>query len=235
MPALAGILPRNDAIAAEHRHFFLKVYLWMAAGLLVSAALAYWVYVTPSAARAILENRLAFDALLLGEFIAVIVLAAGKNSLSLPAMQALFIGYCALTGLTLSVVLFRFTTQSVLTTFCVTAGMFALVGAYGGLTDHDLSSWGHVLLSGLLGLILASLSNLWLHSPMIDWLVTYSGIVIFTALIAYDTNKIKALDLSGTVDGGEQQEREAIEGALDLYLDFINLFLKLLSAAGKRK
>ncbi len=229
------LLPQNDGIALEHRHFFMKVYRWMSIGLVLSAAAAWWVYRTPEAARAIIHDELHFMGLLGIELLLVFVLAAAKDKLSLGATMFFFMTYCVTTGLTLSVVLFVYTATSVVTTFCVTAGMFGVMSAYGYFTDHDLASWGHVLLSGLLGLILASFANFWLRSAAIDWIVTLSGIVIFTGLIAYDTNKLRALDLTGTIDGSEQQEREAIDGALDLYLDFVNLFLKLLRVLGRKK
>ena len=133
-----------------------------------------------------------------------------------------------------SVVYLVYTAQSIASTFFLTGGLFGIMCAYGYMTKTDLTTIGNLCFMALIGLILASVVNIWLHSPAIMWATTYIGILIFTGLTAYDSQKIKAM-YDAASDGTEIETKSAILGALALYLDFINLFLSLLRAFGRRR
>jgi FtsH-binding integral membrane protein len=145
-----------------------------------------------------------------------------------------FVGYSALTGLTLSVIFLVYTAESLATTFFVTAGTFGLMSAYGYVTKRDLTGLGSFLMMGLIGMVLASVVNMFFNNSTVYWITTYIGILIFVGLTAYDTQKIKQMSALG-LEGGEMEQKGAIMGALRLYLDFINLFLLLLRLMGNRK
>jgi uncharacterized protein len=230
-----SILPMNSTISAESRNFFRLVYTWMFVGLLVSGVTAFLVYSTPDLAKAIIENQVVFIGLLILELILVFVLARNMNSFSVSMAIFLFLLYCFVSGLTFSVIFFAYQMSSITTIFFVTAAVFIIMAVYGYTTDHDLTSFGHVLIFGLLGLILTSVVNLFLHSPVVDWISSVAGVFIFTGLIAYDNQKLKKLDEAGIAQGSPQEFKLAIYGALDLYLDFVNLFLELLRLFGKRR
>jgi FtsH-binding integral membrane protein len=142
----------------------------------------------------------------------------------------LFIGYSALNGLTLSVIFLVYTADSIASTFFVTAAMFAAMSAYGAMTRKDLTSWGSFLFMGLIGIVIASIVNIFMKSDGVSWVVSAIGVIVFTGLTAYDTWKIKALAAAG-----QEGRKPAILGALTLYLDFINLFLMLLRFMGGRR
>ena len=147
----------------------------------------------------------------------------------------LFNIYAILTGFTLSVIFLAFTAESIATVFYITAGTFAGVSLYGYTTKKDLSSIGSYLMMGLIGLIIASVVNWFLHSEMLYWIVSYAGVAIFVGLTAYDTQKIKKMVQAYGCDDMEMTNKVALIGALELYLDFINLLLYLLRIFGKRK
>lgn len=225
----------NTDITKEQRNFFRLVYTWMFFGLALSGVTAVFTAFNPDMAQGILGDRLVFDGLLVAEILLVVVLAANMKKLPVGWAVALFLLYCVTSGLTLSVIFFVYALNSIISLFFVTSLVFFLMSLYGFFTDHDLTSWGHVLLFGLLGIILVSLVNLFLNSTAVEWAVNVAGVLIFTGLIAYDTQKLKALDEAGTVEGSDEEIKLSIYGALDLYLDFINLFLKLLALFGKRR
>jgi FtsH-binding integral membrane protein len=145
-----------------------------------------------------------------------------------------FILYSVLNGLTLSIIFLIYTTGSIASTFFVTAGTFAVMSAYGYLTKSDLSKWGNILFMGLIGIIIASIVNYFMQSETLYAIITYIGVLIFVALTAYDTQKIKTMNIIGN-EGTDEDKKEAIMGALTLYLDFINLFLYLLRLLGRRR
>jgi FtsH-binding integral membrane protein len=145
-----------------------------------------------------------------------------------------FIIYSIVSGLTLSVIFLVYTIASIIATFFITAGVFGAMSAYGYFTKRDLTTMGNLLIMALLGLIIASVVNLFYFNSLLDWVITYAGVVIFVGLTAYDTQKIKNGNIIGNA-GTDEDKKEAIMGALTLYLDFINLFLKLLRIFGKKK
>jgi uncharacterized protein len=221
-------------VAAETAAFMRKVYAFMAAGLLATGLTALFVASSPTAIRLILGNRMVFYGLLLAELGMVWGFSAIARRTSAVGAGALFFVYAIVNGLTLSVIFLLYTASSIASTFFVTAGTFGCMSLYGLVTRRDLTSVGNFMMMGLIGLIIASIVNLFLQSPMIYWLTTCMGVLIFVGLTAYDTQKIKQLNVIGNA-GTDDDHKEAIHGALVLYLDFINLFLFLLRILGRRR
>jgi FtsH-binding integral membrane protein len=215
----------------RERSLFQHVYAWMAVGLGVTGFVAYGAYAT-----GLIEALLPFMlVLVLAELGVVIGLSFGLSRMSAAIATAAFVGYALLNGLTLSTIFLVYTQSSIASTFFVTAATFGCMSMYGYTTQRDLTSLRSFLFMGLIGLIVASLVNLFLQSGPLYWILTYAGVAIFMGLTAYDTQKIKELS---RVMGGQDNEsfqKVAIMGALRLYLDFVNLFLYLLRLFGKRR
>ncbi len=209
-----------------------KVYVWMCTALLITAATAYVVSGSEALLSLIFSSKISFYALLLGQLALVWYLTASIQKLTLNTASILFVIYSFLTGVTLSSIFVVYTSASITSTFVVTAATFGAMSLYGYYTKRDLTSWGNLLFMALLGLIIASVVNLFMNSEMLYWITTYAGVLIFVGLTAYDTQKIKALV---SVEDTEQTQKLAIIGALSLYLDFINLFLYLLRFLGRKK
>lgn len=214
--------------------FFQKVYTWMCAGLVISGITAYMVANNQAWAEFFLANQVTFIVTLLVELGLVIWLSAGIKKMSAQTAVFSFLLYSFTSGLTLSVIFLAYTAESINTTFFITAGMFGVISLYGYATKADLSRTGQIAFMGLIGLIIASIVNMFMNNPQVDYIISIVGVLIFTALTAYDTQKIKQFAL-GVEQGSEQESKAAIIGALTLYLDFINLFLYLLRFFGKRK
>ncbi len=175
-----------------------------------------------------------FFGLIIAELGLVMTLSAAIGRLQATTATLMFFAYSALNGLTLSAIFIAYTSASIANTFFVTAGTFGAMSLYGYATKRDLTSWGSFLFMGLIGVIIASVVNIFLRSEMIYWVVTYAGVIVFVGLTAYDTQQIKAMALQGF--GDEESERKgAVIGALRLYLDFVNLFLMLLNIFGRRR
>jgi FtsH-binding integral membrane protein len=155
------------------------------------------------------------------------------DRLSVGAAQALFWAYAALVGLSLSVIFLVFTGQSITRVFFITAASFGALSLYGYTTKRDLSGFGTFLFMGLIGVIIASLVNIWLASSMLQWIVSVAGVLVFAGLTAYDTQQIKEMYYVG--DDGTVAGRKSVMGALRLYLDFINMFMLLLQLFGNRQ
>ena len=206
----------------------------MGFALLVTGAVAMYVAGSESLVRTIATNRLLFFGLIIGELMLVMYLATAVQKMSVQAAAAVFIGYAALNGVTFSLIFVIYTAESIASTFFITAGTFAVMSIYGYFTKRDLTGIGQLCMMGLFGFIIASVVNFFFRSPTIYWATTYIGILIFIGLIAYDTQKIKKMNILGN-EGTDEDKKEAIMGALTLYLDFINLFLLLLRLFGRRK
>ena len=233
IPSIYNTQPAE--IQAEiQRSFILRVYGWMAFGLLITAAAALVTISVPGFLAAIATNRFLFLGLIVGEFALVVVLSAAVRRLSPFAAGLLFSGYALLNGVTLSILVLIYTQSSIALTFGITACTFGIMTLFGYTTQRDLTKLGSLLIMGLVGLILSSLVNIILQSSAIYWVTTYLGILIFVGLVAYDTQKLKKMSLSLGEDG-ELMQKASITGALALYLDFINLFLLLLRILGRRK
>lgn len=224
------IKPISDSAVSD---FMTKVYSWMAGALSLSALVAWQAAGSEAFMGYLIERPWLFYGILIAELILVVVLASRITHMSLTAAIIAFLAYSILTGLSLSTIFLVYTSASIAKTFIVAAGMFGVTGLYGYTTKRDLSAWGSFLVMSLIGIIIASVVNLFLHSPMIEWMVTYGGIIIFVGLAAWDTQKLKAIGSMGYQ--GDALGKAAIMGALSLYLDFINLFLLLLRAMGNRR
>jgi uncharacterized protein len=224
----------EEQISAEQQRFIVKVYAWMALALVVTGITAMTVASSPEATKLVLGSKAGFMILLLAEFLMVAALVGWVMKMSSSTATAIFLGYAILNGLTISVIFLLFTAESIASTFFITAGTFAIMSAFGYFTKTDLTGLGNMLIMALIGLIIASVINLYYQNETLDWITTYAGILIFVGLIAYDTQKIKKINVIGN-EGTEADKKEAIIGALSLYLDFINLFLRLLRLLGKRK
>ncbi len=219
---------RTQAINAVLR----GVYNWMALGLGVTSAVAYFVASTPALIEAIFYNRLLFWGLIIGELALVFTISARIRTLAPSTAAGLFLLYSALNGATLSLVLLAYTAASVVQAFVVCTAMFTAMSIYGYTTKRDLSSWGSFLFMGLIGLIIASLVNMFLGSPGLEFAISVIGVLVFTGLTAYDTKLIKEMSVTIGAQGEYAAGRVKIFGALKLYLDFINLFLFLLRFMG---
>ena len=215
-------------------NFISKVYLWMSFGLFLSAAASFWLLAQPDLLKLVFTNSLLFIGIIVAEFALVIWLSAAALKMSPGLATGLFCAYSFLNGITLTSVLLVYTGVSVLSTFAITATTFLFFSVYGATTKKDLTSIGGLAMMGLIGVIIASLVNLFLKSPTLVWITTFVGIAVFLGLIAYDTQKLKALHAMG-FESEEMKKKLSILGALTLYLDFINLFLLLLRLFGRRR
>lgn len=225
---------RGEAAQVRLNTFLRNVYGWMAAALALTGFVALAVTRMPGLQRAIFGNPVIFFGLIIGEVVLVMVLAARVQRMSAATATAVFIGYSALNGLTLSMVFLAYTSASVAQAFFVTAGVFGVMTIYGFVTKTDLSRLGNILGMALIGFIIATVVNIFLRSEGLYWIITYAGVLIFTGLVAYDTQQIKKMALAGAGDD-ESGQKLAIMGALKLYLDFINLFLLLLRILGRQR
>ena len=220
--------------AAIQNTFLIHVYNWMVLGLATTAIISLMVTSNQALTNAIYGNGAIFFGLIILELALVVGLSAAINRISASTATLLFFAYSALNGLTLSVIFLAYTQASVASTFFITAATFGALSIYGYTTKSDLTSWGSFLFMGLIGIILASVANIFIHNQALYWIVTYGGIIIFVGLTAYDTQKLKRMALGDF--GNEEMERKAsVIGALRLYLDFINLFLFFLRLTGRRR
>jgi FtsH-binding integral membrane protein len=220
------------SIEAEQARFITKVYGWMSIGLALTGAVAYLVASSPTMLQLIFGNRLIFFGLVIGEFLMVGYLATAVTRMSAATATLVYMLYAVLNGVTLSGIFIMYTGASIVGTFLITGGTFAAMSAYGYFTKQDLTKAGNLLYMALIGLVIASAVNIFFRNPMMYWIITYAGILIFVGLTAYDTQKIKEMNIIGN-EGTEEDHKEAIMGALTLYLDFINLFLYLLRLFGR--
>ena len=215
------------------QRFITAVYGWMVAALAISGIAAFAVFNSETLLYFIFGNRFTFLGLIIAEFALVIILSAGIRRMSFPAAAASFVIYSIVNGLTLSAVLFVYTSTSVVRIFVITALMFGAMSVYGATTKNNLQSAGKYLMMALIGLIIASLVNLFMHSSSLDWLISFVTVGVFTGLTAYDTQKITGA--ARYAQDNENFKKIAIIGALELYLDFVNIFLALLRLFGKRR
>lgn len=211
-----------------------KVYLWMAFALLITAGVAYLTAATPVMASTIITNRILFFGLLITEVLLVVCISAALDRLTLTQATLLFVIYAVINGITMSVILLTYTEASIATVFLITAGTFGIMSLWGYTTAADLSTMGKLLWMALIGLILATIVNLFLHSGTLMLVLSYIGVIVFVGLTAYDTQKIKMM-LMEAEEESEDYQKLALIGALSLYLDFINLFIYLLRILGSRK
>ena len=227
----ARTLDRPTAFAVLMR----KVYTWMALALAVTGLTAYYCAYNTSIVYAIVSNSILFWGLMIAEFVAVVYLTARIERMSFSTAGLVFLLYSVLNGVTFSVIFLAYTEQSIASTFFITAGTFGAMSLIGYFTKKDLSGFGRFLMMSLIGLIIASVVNMFLQNPMLMWICTYVGVLIFSGLTVYDTQKIKNMFLMHGAEMNESTMKLALMGSLTLYLDFINLFLYLLRIFGNRK
>ena len=211
-----------------------SVYLQMAAALSITGLVAYFLSQSMDFWYFMVENPSLIWIILIAQIGVVVWLSARLNSMSISAATLLFILYSVLMGVTMTTIFMIYTAASIASTFFITAGMFFVMSIVGFVTRIDLTRVGSILVMALIGIIIASVVNIFLHSETLYWIISYAGVIIFVGLTAYDTQKIKGMIAEyGAVD--EVGYKLALFGALTLYLDFINLFLFLLRIFGNRK
>lgn len=210
-----------------------KVYLWMTLALVVTGITAYYVASSPAILYAIVSNQIAFWGLFIGELVLVFVLSSRIMSLSFVTASLMFVIYSIMNGVFFSFILLAYTEQSIATTFLITAGTFGAMSLFGFVTKRDLSAMGRILFMLLIGLIIATVVNIFMKAEGLTLILNYAGVVIFVGLTAYDTQSIKQmLQEHGDKEGAE---KIALLGSLSLYLDFINLFIYLLRFFGESR
>lgn len=208
-----------------------KVYVWMTLALVITGFTAFGIAENPGLVYTIVTNRLLFWGLIIGEFALVMAIYGAIGKLSATAATLLFVLYSIVNGATLSVIFLAYTMTSIASVFFITAGTFAVMAFIGYTTKTDLTSFGKMLMMGLVGIILATVVNIFIGSSMLNMMVSYVGVVVFVGLTAYDSQKIKNL-LYQVDNMSEEAQKLALLGSLTLYLDFINLFLMLLRIFG---
>ncbi|MBP6950740.1 MAG: Bax inhibitor-1/YccA family protein [Alphaproteobacteria bacterium] len=227
---ILGVERRSLAYSAGLRAYMLSIYNYMALGLGLTGGVALLVVSSPTLLHAIQPFMLLF---VIAPVALVLFLSFKINTMQFSTAQAVFWLYAALNGVAFSVIFLQFTYESIARVFFITGGMFAAMSLYGYTTKKDLTAWGSFLFMGLIGIIIASLVNIFIASSMLQFMVSVAGVIIFTGLTAYDTQSIK----EGYVEGSSTEiaGKRAIFGALRLYLDFINLFLIMLRLFGDRR
>jgi FtsH-binding integral membrane protein len=220
-----------DSSASAQQAFMQKIYAWMVGGLLLTAATAWLTLNVEIIAETVFRT---YWMLFLGELGLVFFLSARIEKMSVTTAQIMFAVYSALNGLTLGMIFFSYTLESISTVFLITAGTFGATSLYGYVTKRDLTSIGSFMFMGLIGIIIASVVNIWLQSSALYFAVSVIGVLVFVGLTAYDTQKFKSM-YEVELQSPERAAKIAIIGALNLYLDFINMFLFILRLLGSRR
>lgn len=228
-------LTGTTASRAAQASLMRSVYVWMTLALVITGLTAMYVAKSMTLIQLMMENSLFFWGLLLAEVGVVVYLTARIHRMAFSTATVLFILYSLLNGVTLSVLFLVYTLSSIATTFFVTAGTFGAMALVGYVTRRDLSRIGSLCIMGVIGLIIASVVNLFLHNSMMDLVISCAGVLIFVGLTAYDAQKIKRLLMTEGMEVNETTQKIALLGAMTLYLDFINLFIYLLRLLGDRK
>ena len=211
-----------------------KVFVWMTLALAITGLTAYGVATSPTILSLIFSSKVTFFGLIIAEFALVFAISGAINRLSLSTATLLFILYSVINGATLSSIFFAFSVATIGKVFFITAGTFGAMALVGYTTKTDLTSMGKLLFMALLGIIIASVVNIFVASSGLDLILSYVGVLVFVGLTAYDTQKIKQM-CQAAPDAGESAQKLALIGALSLYLDFINLFLYLLRIFGNNR
>ncbi|MCI7183912.1 MAG: Bax inhibitor-1/YccA family protein [Prevotella sp.] len=211
-----------------------KVFVWMTLALAITGLTAYGVATSPTILSLIFSSKVTFFGLIIAEFALVFAISGAINRLSLSTATMLFILYSVINGATLSSIFFAFSVATIGKVFFITAGTFGAMALVGYTTKTDLTSMGKLLFMALLGIIIASVVNMFVASSGLDLILSYVGVLVFVGLTAYDTQKIKQM-CQAAPDAGESAQKLALIGALSLYLDFINLFLYLLRIFGNNR
>lgn len=210
-----------------------KVYTWMTLALLITGFTSYGVATSPGILQMIFGNQIVFWGLIIAEFALVFTISGAINRLGLGTATLLFVVYSVINGAVLSSIFILYTMNSIASVFFITAATFGVMSLFGIVTKTDLSSLGKILFMALIGLIIATVVNIFMHSTGLAMIINYAGVLIFVGLTAYDTQKIKTMLYQAPSD--ESGQKLALLGALSLYLDFINLFIYLLRILGTRR
>jgi uncharacterized protein len=229
-----GLASTAIAPDREERSYFRGVFGWMAAALAVSGAVAAAIGHSQAALNALVTGGggWLYLVLIVIELLLVAGLVGLVQHMDTFTAAVVFLGYAALNGITLSVIFALFTTKSIFATFLVTAGMFGALALFGAITSIDMTSWGSILGMMLFGQLIGLVVNLFWLNQTLYWVTTATGVLLFSLLTAYDVQKLKSLETDAE---GQPVQKEAIVGALSLYLDFVNLFLYLLRLFGRRR
>lgn len=211
---------------------FRQVYIWMSLALFITGMTALIVSGNNDLTYSLLSNPVLFWGLIIAEFILVYVLAGRIDRMSMQTATIVFIAYSIINGVTMSLLFLMYTSESIAATFFITAGTFGVMSLYGYMTKRDLSSWRSIFFMALIGIIIASITNIFLKSETIYWIITYVGVLVFVGLTAYDTQRTKEAIMRSEVN--ETAYKIALIGALNLYLDFINLFIYILRIMNRR-
>lgn len=229
----------NDSIVQRTgsglQTFMAQVYGWMTVGLLLTAFVALYVASSYELQEMIFSSKIVFFGLIIAQLGLVFVLSGMVHKMSGAMATSLFMLYSVLTGVTISSVLLLYTASSIASTFFICAAMFGALSIYGYTTKRSLTGMGSFLFMGLIGIIIASIVNIFMQSSMMSMVISYAGVLIFAGLTAYDTQKLKDMGNEINQEDKENMRRYSIMGALTLYLDFINLFLMLLRILGDRR
>lgn len=228
-------LVRNYTAKAAQATLLRSVYLWMTLALIITGFVAMYVAKSYTLVNMMIQNSMMFWGVLIAEVALVWYLSARIYKMSFTTATILFIVYSILNGVTLSILLLVYTASSIATTFFVTAGTFGTMAIFGYITKKDLTRIGSLCIMGVIGIIIASLVNLFLQNSMMDMVISYIGVLLFVGLTAYDSQKIKRLLSGDDIEVNEVTQKTALMGAMTLYLDFINLFIYLLRILGDRK
>jgi FtsH-binding integral membrane protein len=221
------------AVARPDSTFLQRVFLWMFIGLCITGGVAAAIGSSDTLLTDITESPGIVLGVIVGQLALVLALVFLLPRLSVGMATFLFLLYSATVGVTFAFIFELYTTQSIFTAFLITAGMFGALAVWGAVTDIDLSRVGSIAFMALIGLILATIVNIFWANDTLYWITTYAGVAIFAALTAYDMQKLGQINKQGLT--GEAEGRAAIMGALTLYLDFINLFLFLLRIFGQQR
>lgn len=216
----------------ERKKFMSGVYTWMTLALALSGLTAFGVASSPAILQLIFGNELVFFGLIIAELVLVMVFSFRVHKMSVTAASLVYIAYSILNGITLASIFIVYTKTSIFSVFLISAGMFAAMSIYGRVTKQDLRSAGRYLTMALFGVIIASVVNIFLKSSGLDWLLSLVTVGIFVGLTAYDTQKAYAI--AERSDGSDMFAKASVVMALELYLDFINIFLSLLRLFGKK-
>ena len=214
--------------------FIAKVYWWMAFALVLTGIAAWAVGTSPELIKIFIKTPGLMIGLLIVEFGLVMGISFLINKISAATATALFIAYSVVSGITFAPIFLVYTHSSIASTFGITAGLFGVMALIGTVTKKDLTSLGNICFMALIGIVIAAVVNMFLHSSMMQFVISALGVVVFTGLTAYDAQKIKSMYLDSD-NSGEVVQKVAIIGALALYLDFINLFISLLQLLGNRR
>lgn len=230
-----NITRENSVSKAAQSTLMRSVYTWMTLALVITGLTAMYMAKSLTLLNMMMQNSMMFWGLLIAEVALVMYLSVRINKISFTTATLLFIAYSILNGATLSILFLLYTMSSIATAFFVTAGTFGVMALYGYITKKDLTRIGNLCLMGVIGIIIATVVNIFINNSMMDMVISYIGVLLFIGLTAYDSQKIKHLLSSDDIEVNETTQKIAVMGALTLYLDFINLFIYLLRILGDRK